>query len=354
MVVAVVALVVGAGGVTYAAIPDSGTNVYHACMLKNVGTIRIIDPSLPSSNALSHCSSSLETAVSWNQQGPKGAPGIQGVKGEQGIQGLKGDTGATGQKGDTGAMGANGQPGADGHNGTPGQDGQSFNWRGNWSTFAVYLPRDVISYLGSSYVAVNPNAGEPPESSVHSPWDLLAKKGDPGQTGAKGDPGTLDGPAGGDLTGTYPNPSIHAGAITTGMFGPSATAPKALNADALGGYTLPELRSDTCPGGYVSAGPVCWEEVDQSGFTHAQAANRCRAAGGRLPLLADFEAVALSGISLGNGGVVLDWTASSDGDDSSIYINNGTNAENMDGARPNSTSSYARCIRDPVNAIGSP
>jgi Collagen triple helix repeat (20 copies) len=198
MVVAVVAVVIAAGGVTYAAIPDSGTSVYHACMLKNVGTIRIIDPSLPSSNATSHCSS-FETAITWNQQGPKGEPGIQGLKGERGIQGVKGDqgiqgvkgeTGATGLKGDNGAPGTNGhdgQPGADGHDGTPGQDGQSFSWRGNWNTLAVYLPRDVISYLGSSYIAVNVNAGDPPESSVHSPWNLLAKKGDPGANGSNGE-----------------------------------------------------------------------------------------------------------------------------------------------------------------------
>ena len=33
------ALFAVAGGVAYAVIPDSGTSVYHACMLKGVGTI---------------------------------------------------------------------------------------------------------------------------------------------------------------------------------------------------------------------------------------------------------------------------------------------------------------------------
>jgi hypothetical protein len=38
----------------YASIPD-GSGVYTACLLKNVGTIRLIDPTLPASNPISHC-----------------------------------------------------------------------------------------------------------------------------------------------------------------------------------------------------------------------------------------------------------------------------------------------------------
>ena len=40
------------GGLAYATIPSSGGNVYTACMLKGVGTLRLIDPSLPSSNLM--------------------------------------------------------------------------------------------------------------------------------------------------------------------------------------------------------------------------------------------------------------------------------------------------------------
>jgi len=64
------------GAVASATIPGDG-NVYTACMLKKVGTIRLIDPSLASSNLMSHCTS-LETQVSWNQKGlpgPAGPPG---------------------------------------------------------------------------------------------------------------------------------------------------------------------------------------------------------------------------------------------------------------------------------------
>ena len=62
-----VAALAGAG-IAYATIPGAGA-VYTACMLKNVGTVRLIDPSLPPSNLMSHCTS-LETQMTWNQQEP--------------------------------------------------------------------------------------------------------------------------------------------------------------------------------------------------------------------------------------------------------------------------------------------
>jgi Gp5 C-terminal repeat (3 copies) len=84
----VVVLLATAGGVAYATIPGSG-NTYTACMLKNVGTVRLIDPTLPSSNLLSHCTA-FETQISWNQQGQKGDPGAPGVPGKNGADGANG------------------------------------------------------------------------------------------------------------------------------------------------------------------------------------------------------------------------------------------------------------------------
>lgn len=125
-------------GISYAAIPGAG-NVYTACMLKNVGIVRLIDTSLPASNLMSHCTS-LETQVSWNQQGsagpqgPKGdkgdtgAQGIPGPKGDPGPQGVPGADGAPGPKGDMGdqgIQGPKGEPGDPGAAGSPGQDGVS-------------------------------------------------------------------------------------------------------------------------------------------------------------------------------------------------------------------------------------
>jgi Collagen triple helix repeat (20 copies) len=102
-------------GVAYATIPD-GNGVYTACMLKSVGTIRLIDPSLSSTSLLSHCSS-FETQITWNQQGQPGAQGPQGLKGDTGPQGpagpqgLQGGPGLQGPKGDPGSPGATGPPG---------------------------------------------------------------------------------------------------------------------------------------------------------------------------------------------------------------------------------------------------
>ena len=108
-----------AGGVAYATIPDGG-KVYHACMLNNVGTIRLIDPTLPSSNLMSKCSSSLETPVSWSQAGPQG---IQGPAGAAGKNGVDGKDGLNGKNGLDGKNGVDGRPGADGKDGAAGPAG---------------------------------------------------------------------------------------------------------------------------------------------------------------------------------------------------------------------------------------
>jgi hypothetical protein len=99
-----------AGGIAYATIPDGG-KVFHACMLNKVGTVRLIDKTLPASAFMSHCNSALETEVSWNEVG------------QQGLQGLKGDPGTDGAPGKNGVDGAPGKNGVDGRNGVDGKDG---------------------------------------------------------------------------------------------------------------------------------------------------------------------------------------------------------------------------------------
>ena len=86
-----------AGGVAYATIPGPD-NVYSACMLKGVGTIRLIDKSLPASNLMSHCTDK-ETEISWNQAGQPGPAGPQGAKGEPGAPGTNGTNGTNGKDG---------------------------------------------------------------------------------------------------------------------------------------------------------------------------------------------------------------------------------------------------------------
>jgi len=144
-----------AGGVAYAVIPDDA-RVFHACMLNGVGTIRLIDPSLPSANLISRCTS-RETRIQWNQQGPPGLPG---------------------------------QPGADG---APGVDGRSVVWRGAWSADASYAEGDAVSHDGSSYIATTAvAAGGSPPPTADAAWDVMAAKGAAGAAGEQGAPGTTD------------------------------------------------------------------------------------------------------------------------------------------------------------------
>lgn len=121
---AVVATVL-AGSVAWAAIPGDG-GVYTACMLKGVGTVRLIDKSLPPGNLMSHCKPALEVEVSWNrtgQEGPQGIQGVPGPKGDKGDQGDPGQNGADGADGATGPQGDQGPPGLPGQDGAPGPQG---------------------------------------------------------------------------------------------------------------------------------------------------------------------------------------------------------------------------------------
>jgi hypothetical protein len=111
------ALFTVAGGVAYATIPDSN-KVYTACMLNNIGTVRLIDQSLPSTNPMSHCTS-FETQVTWNQTGQQGQQGLQGPKGDKGDTGPSGPSGADGKDG---AIGPIGPPGPTGPAGPAGLD----------------------------------------------------------------------------------------------------------------------------------------------------------------------------------------------------------------------------------------
>ena len=84
-------------GVAWASIPGPD-NVYSACMLKSLGTIRLIDKSLPSTNLLSRCTDK-EIEISWNQAGQPGPAGPQGAKGEPGAPGTNGTNGTDGKDG---------------------------------------------------------------------------------------------------------------------------------------------------------------------------------------------------------------------------------------------------------------
>jgi hypothetical protein len=205
-----------AAGVAYATIPDSA-GVFTACMLNRVGTIRLVDPSLPSSNSMSHCTS-LETQISFDQQGHQGLQGLQGSPGPQGPAGTAGKDGAPGTDGLKGADGSNGSNGKDGANGaaclssdpacvgpkgdkgepgttgTPGTNGlpgakgdpgTGFTWRGGYLERTPYHPGDVVSFAGSAWIT-NEDIGGGDIAPPTDPWQLLAAKGADGAAGLSG------------------------------------------------------------------------------------------------------------------------------------------------------------------------
>jgi hypothetical protein len=111
--VAALVAAAAAGGIAYAAIPDAA-GVYHGCIHKNTGALRVID------SASQQCNAASERAITFNQQGPAGiSPSVaQLASGDSHC--AAGGAAITDAAGST-AYVCNGSDGADG------QDGDSFD-----------------------------------------------------------------------------------------------------------------------------------------------------------------------------------------------------------------------------------
>jgi hypothetical protein len=188
-------------------------------MLNGVGTIRLIDPSLPSTDVRSHCTK-LETQITWNQAGQLGPPGPQGLKGDTGAQGPQGDTGS---QGDTGPQGPQGPKGDTGAQGSAGKDGVS-------ATSANEPAGANCAYGGASFASASPTT--------------YACNGAPGQQGPKGDTGA-QGPKGD--TG----PQGPAGTSSTSVYQNTATTTAGPGGDAVASVSCPAGSAAT-GGGYFS------------------------------------------------------------------------------------------------------
>jgi collagen type VII alpha len=118
--------------------------------------------------------------------GPTGPQGTTGPTGSTGAQGPTGPTGATGTTGSQGTTGPTGATGAIGATGPTGPVGMIF--KAAWSSGTTYVVDDVVTYQGSTYLALLANTNFAPDSNP-AKWSVLAQKGATGPTGVTGPTG---------------------------------------------------------------------------------------------------------------------------------------------------------------------
>lgn len=63
------------------------------------------------------------------------------------------------------------------------------NPRGAYDNLTTYSTGDLVTYLGSSYVAIQETTGNLPTDQTY--WQISAEKGDVGETGEQGDSGGI-------------------------------------------------------------------------------------------------------------------------------------------------------------------
>jgi N-acetylneuraminic acid mutarotase len=140
-------------------------------------TVGTTGTGLPGTKAMVTNASNNPSAALLNFLIPQGPTGAQGPAGPQGPQGL---------------VGPQGSPGAPGAAGPAGANGLGFNFRKAFDPTAAYALNDVVSFNGSSYVALAATKPGDPTPDQNPAWSLAAQQG---ATGPQGQPGA-QGPQG--------------------------------------------------------------------------------------------------------------------------------------------------------------
>ncbi len=227
---------------------------------------------------------SHEPELSITLTGPAGPQGPQGPQGPAGPAGASGPQGPQGLQGAQGVAGPMGPQGLQGVAGTNGTNGISFNFRNAFDPTASYAVNDVVTYSGSTYIAIAASQGpnNPTPDQNPSAWSLMAQAGAIGQSGAQGPAGPAGpaGPSGPQGPQGMPGQNGAPGAQgpagpqgPQGAQGPQGPAGPAygdnwifFNYDA-GAYNLVAIDA-ICGGGQIAISGSCgYDPLDPGGFS---------------------------------------------------------------------------------------